>query len=63
MTGYLFLGRGAVGLFDGRHWPTPNGEPAAWVTGRPDGPDAVRAYRLDDLPYWLDDELWVVEPP
>ena len=61
MTGYLFLGSGAVGLFDGRRWPTPDGGPADWVTGRVDSPNAIRAYRLGDLPYWLDDELWVVE--
>ncbi len=61
MTGYLFLGRGGVGLFDGRRWPLPDGAPAAWVTGRVDGADAVRAYRPAELAYWIDDDLWVVE--
>jgi hypothetical protein len=61
VLGYLFLGQGARGLFDGRSWPTPSGGLGGWVSGRLDGPDAVRAYEIDDLPYWIDDELWVVE--
>lgn len=43
-------------------WPRPGAAPGAWVEARecPD-PEVVRGLRPEDLPYWLDDELWQVE--
>lgn len=61
MRAYVFLGQGATGLFDGRRWPTPGTEPGEWVSGSASGPDAVRAYAIGELPYWIDDELWRIE--
>jgi hypothetical protein len=57
---YKFLGAGRVGLFSGFRWPGPGGEVRA-----PAPVDACRsgihACRAQDLPYWIDDELWEVE--
>jgi hypothetical protein len=56
VIGYCFLGEGAVGL-DGCAWPIPvAGAPGAWVAG-----DHARACLVGELPYWIDDELWIVE--
>jgi hypothetical protein len=61
MLAYVFLGRGATSVFDGRRWPVPAAAPGEWVSGRVESADAVRGYGVADLPFWLDDELWVVE--
>jgi hypothetical protein len=62
---YKFLSPGASGLYSGFLWPRPrNGEPGDWVgAGGPltDCLHGIHACRLDDLPYWIDDELWTVE--
>lgn len=55
---YGFLGRGAVAFLSGFAWP----EPGTWVRAGVDAPrEAVRGIRADELPWWLDDELWEVE--
>jgi hypothetical protein len=65
VIGYKFLRHGAVGPFTDHRWPAPrNGDPGAWVEAS--GPlglceNGVHACRLEDLPYWLDAELWLVE--
>lgn len=56
---YKFLRRGAVGPFSGHEWRqgewvTASGELEACVNG-------VHVCRAEDLPYWLADELWVVD--
>jgi hypothetical protein len=57
---YKFLSSGAVGPFSGFRWPTPaGGAPGAWVEADP--AEGVHACRRSDLPYWLDEELWVAE--
>jgi hypothetical protein len=57
---FVFLGAGARGLLDGRRWPAPEGDgPGAWVDGDERFP--VRAYPVEELPHWLDDELWGAE--
>ena len=60
MLAYKFLLTGAVGPFSGFAWPAP-GE---WVDGAA-APAPCRAgvhgCRVDDLPWWLQDELWVAE--
>lgn len=60
MIVYKFLSGGAVGPFSGFRWPTPtSGAPGAWVEAGPG--DGVHACRPSDLPYWIDEELWVAE--
>ena len=59
MIAYKFLRAGRTGPFSGAEWPEV-GEVAA------SGPleacrNGVHACRVDDLAYWLDDELWQVE--
>jgi hypothetical protein len=62
---YKFLSEGAVGRFSGFAWPAArNGKPGEWVHAaeRPQVCiDAVHACRARDLPFWFDDELWIVE--
>jgi hypothetical protein len=62
---YKFLRAGAIGPFSGFAWPRPaGGAPGPWVEAN-DPPArcrrGVHACRLDDLPWWLAEELWVVE--
>ena len=64
MRWYGFTGAGGRGLYDGAVWPAPSGpEPGAWTVAPPLSPlrGRVRAHRPDDLPYFLDEALWVVE--
>jgi hypothetical protein len=65
MNAYKFLPAGGHGLFSGFSWPLPsNGTPGAWVdAGLPLEPcvNGIHVCREDDLPYWIDDELWVIE--
>jgi hypothetical protein len=60
---YKFLSRGAVGPFSGFRWPTPaRGAPGAWVAAAGEGTArGVHACRATDLPYWIDEELWIAE--
>jgi hypothetical protein len=60
---YKFLSCGAVGPFSGFRWPTPAaGAPGAWVAAAREGAAyGVHACRASDLPYWMDDELWIAE--
>lgn len=61
---FKFLAAGR-GLFSGFVWPLPeNGTPGQWVTAALPLERCVRGIhvcRQRDLPYWLDDELWVIE--
>jgi hypothetical protein len=65
VTAYKFLSSGSVGPFSGFRWPTPEGgAPGPWVETAGELSlcrRGVHACRLSDLPYWLDDELWLVE--
>lgn len=60
-----FLGPGAVAPISGAAWPVPSdGAPGDWVGSDDEAaPSAtgVHACRPEDMPYWLDDELWTVE--
>lgn len=60
---YGFLGQGAVAFLSDFHWPQPtNGEPGAWVRAGADAPpEVVRGVPAEELPWWLDDELWRLE--
>ena len=60
MIAYKFLSRGAIGPFSGFRWATPeSGAAGAWIEAGP--ADGVHACRASDLPYWIDEELWVAE--
>lgn len=65
MIAYKFLRAGAVGLYSGFRWPTPeNGEPGEWVAV--EGPVSafsrgVHACRAEGLLDWIDDVLWRIE--
>jgi hypothetical protein len=66
MKAYKFLAPGAVGPFSGFRWPTPAASgPGPWVDGTADElarcRAAVHACRVDDLPWWIQPELWEVE--
>ena len=65
MNTYKFLPEGGLGIFSDFSWPLPsNGTPGAWVVaGLPLEPcvNGIHVCREDDLPYWIDDELWVIE--
>lgn len=62
---FKFLSEGGRGIFSDFRWPLPwNGTPGSWVTaGLPLEPcvNGIHVCREDDLPYWIDDELWVIE--
>ncbi len=56
---FKFLQRGAVGPFSGFRWPADE-----WVSGTEPFAvcaGAIHACGIDDLPYWLHEELWRVE--
>ncbi len=60
MIAYKFLREGAVGPFSGVAWPAP-GEWLAAVGGDGACSPRVHACRVEDLPEWIDHELWRVE--
>lgn len=60
MNAYKFLGAGRVGLFSDFAWPAPG----VWVETHQVVIDClvgVHALRVEQLPDWIDDELWEVE--
>ena len=64
MTAYKCLRTGAVAPFTEIVWPQPTGpEPGRWVDAGAVDPcrRGVHACSADDLPYWLQDELWEIE--
>ncbi len=66
MTWFKFLASGGVGPFSGYRWPAPGDarEPGEWVTaeGRPDPcRSGLHLCRAADLPFWVHEELYVVE--
>lgn len=57
MTAYKFLGQERVGPFSGFRWPEREwieAERNVCVTG-------IHACAVEDLPYWLNAELWEIE--
>jgi len=62
MLAWKFLAPGAIAPFTGIRWPQPEGSRIApWVEGRAAQGQGVHACAVEDLPYWFDEELWVVE--
>ena len=62
---WKFLGPGATAPFSGVRWPTPSSRgPGGWLESA-DPPDPSRRglhlCRDRDLPYWIGEELYVVE--
>jgi len=58
VTAYKFLRAGSVGPFTGFRWA-----PGVWVESARAAPcgQGVHACRVDDLPFWVNEELWEVE--
>jgi hypothetical protein len=58
MTAYKFLRAGSLGPFTGFAW-----EPGRWVKSGDVSvcERGVHACRVDDLPFWVNDELWEIE--
>jgi len=62
MIAWKFLAPGAVAPFTGVRWPVPEGgSPGAWLAGLPGPGKGVHACAVEDLPYWVAEELWEVE--
>jgi hypothetical protein len=64
MRAYKFLSAGALAPFTGRPWPVPGRQaPGPWISSPPGNLAryGVHACRVEDLSYWPDDELWLVE--
>jgi len=58
VSAYKFLRQGSIGPFTGFRW-----EPGRWIEADTAAPceSGVHACRVDDLPYWCNDELWEIE--
>lgn len=65
MHAFKFLSAGGHGIFSDFSWPLPaDDKPGAWVAASlPLEPclNGIHVCREDDLPYWIDDELWTIE--
>lgn len=63
MIAYKCLRAGAVGPFSGFRWPEPGPEgPSPWVESEPSRcASGIHACTAEQLPYWLNWELWQVE--
>jgi hypothetical protein len=65
MIAYKFLGAGGIGPFSRFAWPQPRrGTPGPWVAasgGAAVCRSGVHGCRVQDLPWWLQDELWEAE--
>ena len=63
MIAYKFLAAGAVAPFTGFVWPVPaSAGSGPWVSAPGDDERHwIHAARAEDLPYWLDEELWRIE--
>jgi hypothetical protein len=59
---YKCLRSGGVGPFSAFRWPLPADGPGAWVAAEPRAcASGIHACRVEQLPYWLNWELWEVE--
>ena len=64
MLAYVFTAADGRDLFDGALWAPPAEDgPGAWTTAAAESPlrGRVRGHRASELPYAIDDALWVVE--
>lgn len=61
MRAFAFLGPAATDYLSGLRWPAPlAGAPGPWLDPGGSSPP-VRACTVEQLPWWLDQELWAVE--
>jgi hypothetical protein len=63
---YKFLRADATAPFSPLRWPRPEtGRAAAWIDDEASSfapaAEGVAAYRTEDLPHWIAEELWTVE--
>lgn len=62
---FKFLSEGGRGIFSDFRWPLPWDEnPGSWVTATlplETCVSGIHVCREEDLPYWIDDELWTIE--
>lgn len=65
MIAYKFLRAGRRGLISRIVWPEPGETDASWLEAAPGElvacRNGVHACRMDDLAYWIAEELWEVE--
>ena len=63
MIAYKFLGANGAARFSGFTWPLPEpGNSGPWVSAAPAlCATGIHACHVDDLPYWIDAELWRIE--
>jgi hypothetical protein len=62
---FKFLSEGGRGIFSDFRWPLPwDDNPGSWVSAAlplETCVSGIHVCREDDLPYWIDDELWLIE--
>jgi hypothetical protein len=58
LIAYKFLASGGIGRFTGFRW-----QPGTWIEADRAAPcrAGIHACRVQDLPLWLDEELWEIE--
>lgn len=65
MIAYKFLRAGRRALITRLEWPAPSDAAAAWLEASPEplAPcrNGIHACRVEDLAYWLAEELWEIE--
>lgn len=64
MRAYKFLNSDGCSLLTGHRWPLPQGTvPGSWIDVGAVRPchQGVHACRPEDLPYWLDTDLWEID--
>ena len=65
MIAYKFLRAGRRGLISRIVWPEPGETDASWLEAAPGElvacRNGVHACRIDDLAYWIAEELWEIE--
>lgn len=64
MIAYKFLNAHGCSVFTGQTWPLPDeNRPGMWIEAEAVRPchSGIHACRPDDLPYWLNTDLWAIE--
>ncbi len=62
MIAYKCLRAGGTSAFTAFRWPLPDAGPGPWVQAEIDPcRSGIHACRLEDLPYWVGRELYVIE--
>ena len=64
MRAFKFLDTRGATVISGHQWPRPTGDdPGPWLETTTTRPchEGIHACRLDDLAYWIHEELWEIE--